>query len=261
MRGVEVEPHLRAVRASGRKILVTYITGGFGPDWVDTLEAMVAAGADLIELGIPYSDPVVDGPTVQEASSRALAAGANPASILDAVARVEVPVPLVAMTYYNVVFRTGHARFARMLTDGGVRGAIVPDIPLEESGEWEADALAGGVAPTLLAAPVTPDDRMAEICRRSHGFIYGVNLMGVTGERGSLADSSGILAKRLKSATDKPVVMGFGISTPAQAVAAAADSDGAVIASVLMRMMLDGAGPDEIGEAVRVYRAALDSGA
>jgi tryptophan synthase alpha chain len=108
---------------------------------------------------------------------------------------------------------------------------------------------------------VTPDDRMAEICRRSHGFIYGVNLMGVTGERGALADSSGILAKRLKSTTDKPVVMGFGISTPAQAVAAAADSDGAVIASVLMRMMLDGAGPDEVGEAVASYRSALDVGA
>jgi tryptophan synthase alpha chain len=261
VRGVEVESHLRAVRESGRKILVTYITGGFGPHWVDTLEAMVAAGADLVELGIPYSDPVVDGPTVQEASSRALAAGANPASILNEVARVEVPVPLVAMTYYNVVFRAGHARFARLLTDAGVRGAIVPDVPLEESAEWEADALAGGVAPTLLAAPVTPDDRMAEICRRSHGFIYGVNLMGVTGERGALADSSGILAKRLKSTTDKPVVMGFGISTPAQAVAAAADSDGAVIASVLMRMMLDGAGPDEVGEAVASYRSALDAGA
>ena len=260
MKGVEVEPHLRAVRDAGRKILVTYVTGGLGPNWVDTLEAMVAAGADLVELGIPYSDPVVDGPTVQEASSRALAAGANPASILDAVGRVDVPVPLVAMTYYNVVFRAGHARFARMLTDAGVRGAIVPDIPLEESGEWEADALAGGVAAALLAAPVTPDDRLAEICRRSHGFIYCVNLMGVTGERGSLAASSGILAKRLKAATDKPVVMGFGISTPAQAAAAAADADGAVVASALMRMMLDGAGPDEIGEAVRAYRTALDSG-
>lgn len=260
MNGVEVEPHLRAVRDSGRKILVTYVTGGLGTDWVDALEAMVASGADLVEIGIPYSDPVMDGPTIQEASGRALAAGANPASILDAVARVRLPVPLVAMTYYNVVFRAGHLRFARMLTDAGVRGAIVPDLPLEESAPWEADAEAAGVAPVLLAAPVTPDDRLAELCRRSRGFVYGVNLMGVTGERASVASSAGVLAKRLKSVTDRPVVMGFGISTPAQAVAAAAEADGVVVASALMRLLLDGAGPDAVGEAVRDIRQALDAG-
>jgi tryptophan synthase alpha chain len=258
--GVEVEPHLRAVRASGRKILVTYVTGGLGPDWVDTLEAMIAAGADLVEIGIPYSDPVMDGPTIQEASSRALALGADPASILDELAGAGVAVPLVAMTYYNIVFRAGHARFARMLTDGGVTGAIVPDLPLEESAGWEADAVAAGVAPTLLAAPVTPDGRLAEICRRSRGFIYGVNLMGVTGERSSVAASAGVLAKRLKAVTDKPVVMGFGISGPAQAVAAATEADGVVVASALMRLMLDGAGPDAVGDAVRAIRSALDAG-
>ena len=134
MSGVEVEPHLRSVRASGRKILITYMTGGLGPDWVETLETMVAAGADLVEIGIPYSDPVMDGPTIQEASSRALALGANPGSILDDIGRVPVAVPLVAMTYYNVVFRAGHQRFASMLVQAGVRGAIIPDIPLEESG-------------------------------------------------------------------------------------------------------------------------------
>ena len=260
MRGVEVEPHLRSVRDSGRKILVTYVTGGLGSAWVDTLEAMVAAGADLVEIGIPYSDPVMDGPTIQEASSRALDLGANPASILDAMARVEVPVPTVAMTYYNVVFRAGHERFARMLTDGGVRGAIVPDLPLEESTGWESDAEAGGVAPIMLAAPVTPDDRLGDLCRRTRGFIYGVNIMGVTGERPTVASSAAVLAKRLKAVTDKPVVMGFGISSPEQAVAAAAEADGVVVASALMRMMLDGAGPDAVGEAVGAIRRALDAG-
>jgi tryptophan synthase alpha chain len=257
--GVEVEAHLRAVRSSGRKILVTYVTGGLGPDWLDAMEAMVAAGADLVEIGIPFSDPVMDGPTIQEASSRALAAGADPASILDAVARRPVPVPLVAMTYYNVVFRAGHARFARMLSDAGVRGAIIPDIPLEESGEWEVAAAAEGVAPVLLAAPVTPDDRLAELCRRSRGFLYGVNLMGVTGERTAVSASAGVLAKRLKSMTDLPVVMGFGISGPEQAVAAAAESDGVVVASALMRLLLDRAGPDAVGDAVASIRRALDS--
>lgn len=260
MSGVEVEPHLRAVRDSGRKILITYVTGGLGPSWVDTLEAMVAAGADLVEIGLPYSDPVMDGPTVQEASSRALELGATPASILDAVGRVEIPVPLVAMTYYNVVFRAGHERFCRMLTDAGVRGAIIPDFPLEESAGWESDADAAGVAPIMLAAPVTPDARLIELCRRSRGFVYGVNLMGVTGERTSVASSAAVLAKRLKAVTDKPVVMGFGISNAEQAVAAAAEADGVVVASALMRRMLDGAGPDAIAEEVAVIRRALDAG-
>lgn len=258
MRGVEVEAHLRTVRESGRKILVTYVTGGLGPDWIQTLQAMVSAGADLVEIGIPFSDPVMDGATIQEASSRALALGANPASILDELARTEVAVPLVAMTYYNVVFRAGHTRFARMLTDAGVRGAIIPDIPLEESAGWEADAAGSGVETVLLAAPVTPDERLARICERSRGFVYGVNLMGVTGERSAVSSSAGVLAKRLKAVTDKPVIMGFGISTPDQAVAAARDSDGVVVASALMRLLLDGAGPEAVGDAVGAIRGALD---
>jgi tryptophan synthase alpha chain len=258
--GVEVESHLRAVRDSGRKILVTYVTGGLGGDWVQALQAMVAAGADAVEIGIPYSDPVMDGPTIQEASSRALAQGATPPAILDGAAAAAVAVPLVAMTYYNVVFRAGHARFASMLAGAGVRGAIIPDLPLEESAGWEADAQEAGVAPVLLAAPVTPDDRLARICERSRGFVYGVNLMGVTGERASVAGSATVLAKRLKAATDRPVVMGFGISSPQQAVAAAAESDGVVVASALMRLLLDGAGPEAVGDAVSAIRVALDRG-
>jgi tryptophan synthase alpha chain len=258
--GVAVEPALRARRASGHKLLVTYVTGGLAPGWIEALGAMVDAGADLIEVGIPFSDPVMDGPTIQEASGRALAAGATPAGILDAVGAVEVPVPLVAMTYYNLVYRGGHARFARMLARSGVRGAIVPDIPLDESRPWEDEAAAAGVDTVLLAAPVTPDDRLEELCRRSHGFVYGVNLMGVTGERGSLSRSAAVLAKRLKAITDKPVVMGFGISTPDQAVAAATEADGVVVASALMRLLLDGRGPGAVGEAVAALRAALDRG-
>lgn len=259
-RGVAVEASLRAGRKGGRKLLVTYVTGGMDRDWVASLEAMVHGGADLVEIGIPFSDPVMDGPTIQAASIRALEAGATPAAILDDLRRIALPVPLVAMTYYNLVFRAGHERFATQLVESGVRGAILPDIPLEESGDWECDAAAAGVETVLLAAPISPDDRLASICERSHGFVYGVNLMGVTGERGSLAGSAGVLARRLKAMTDKPVVMGFGISTPEQAVACAADADGVVVASALMRLLLDGEGPTAVGDAVAAIRAALDRG-
>ncbi|HET9689922.1 MAG TPA: tryptophan synthase subunit alpha, partial [Acidimicrobiales bacterium] len=194
------------------------------------------------------------------ASQRALDDGATPASILDDLAALELPVPVVAMTYYNVVARAGHRRFAHLLTSAGVRGAIVPDLSLEELPDWERAAAVGGVATVLLAAPVTPDDRLAELCRRTRGFVYGVNLMGVTGERSSVASSSGVLAKRLKALTDVPVIMGFGISTPAQAAAVAADADGAVVASALMRMVLDGASPAAVGDTVAGFRAALDRG-
>ncbi|MBV9661483.1 MAG: tryptophan synthase subunit alpha [Acidimicrobiales bacterium] len=255
-----VEPHLRAVRDAGRKILVTYVTGGLQPHWIDALSAMVDAGADLVEIGIPFSDPVMDGVTIQEASSRALAHGANPASILDAIAPLEVPVPLVAMTYYNLVSRAGHRRFSAMLSEAGVRGAILPDLPLEESGPWESAAAASGVETALLASPVTPDDRLGELCRRARGFVYGVNLMGVTGERASLSATTRVLAKRLKSTTDKPVVMGFGISGPEQAVEAAAEADGVVVASALMRLFLDGQGPGALAAAVARIRQALDRG-
>lgn len=260
MTGVPVEASLRECVGRGRKLLVTYVTGGLGPEWTVALEAMVAAGADAVEIGIPFSDPVMDGPTIQEASVRALAAGATPASILDQVASVDAGVPLVAMTYYNLVYRAGHHRFARMLVEAGVHGAIVPDLPLEESAEWEEEACAAGVETVMLAAPVTPDDRLATICERSRGFVYGVNLMGVTGERTTLSGSASVLARRLKSLTDKPVVMGFGISTPAQAVEAAAEADGVVVASALMRLMLDGKGPAAVGDAVAEFRAALDAG-
>jgi tryptophan synthase alpha chain len=146
-----------------------------------------------------------------------------------------------------------------MLADAGVRGAIIPDVPLEESGEWEAAAADAGVAAVLLAAPVTPDDRLAQLCDRSRGFVYGVNLMGVTGERATVSGTAGVLAKRLKAATDTPVVMGFGISTPEQAVAAAAEADGVVVASALMRAVLDGASVAEVGVQVAQLRAALDA--
>jgi tryptophan synthase alpha chain len=260
--GLGLEESLRAARDAGRKLLVPYVTGGLSEEWAAVVAAFSDAGADAIEIGIPFSDPVMDGVTIQEASSRSLARGTTPDLIVSDLAHAsgDLAVPLVAMTYYNLVYRAGHERFASRLREGRMVGAIVPDLPLEESAGWEADAAAAGIETVLLAAPVTPDDRLARICSRSRGFVYAVGLMGVTGARTALASSAAVLAKRVKEVTDKPVLIGFGISTPEQAVEACKVADGVVVASALMRRYLDGASPLELGEQVAAIRRGLDAG-
>ncbi|MHB8464225.1 MAG: tryptophan synthase subunit alpha [Acidimicrobiales bacterium] len=255
---MSLEAAFRSARDSGRKLLVPYVTGGMAPDWTAVVEAMAVAGADAIEIGIPFSDPAMDGPTIQEASTRALARGTTPESILGELRRLETSVPLVAMTYYNLVFRAGLDRFAASLAAAGVGAAVVPDIPLEESVAWEEAAARAGIETVLLAAPVTPDDRLVQIVDRSRGFVYAVGVMGVTGARDHLASSAVVLAKRIRAVTDRPVLIGFGISTPEQARAAAAEADGVVVASALMRRYLDGASPADLGDEVAALRRALD---
>lgn len=254
-----LESTLRATRDAGRKLLIPYMTGGFSEDWTEVVRACADAGADAMEIGIPFSDPAMDGPTIQEASTRALRRGATPASILDDIRSVDAGIPLVAMTYYNLVVRNGEARFAGELAGAGICAAIVPDLPLEESASWEAAAAANGVETVLLVAPVTPDERITRIAARSHGFVYTVSQMGVTGERATLASSAAATARRVKALTDKPVVIGFGISTPEHAVEASASADGVVVASALLRRLLDGGGPEEAAAFVRTLRDALDA--
>jgi tryptophan synthase alpha chain len=255
---VTLESSLRARRDAGHKLLVPYVTGGLGGDWLDVVRAVAAAGADAVEVGIPFSDPVMDGPVIQEASARAIAAGATPAGLVAALARAEAGVPLVVMTYYNLVFRAGHRRFARSLAASGVAGAILPDLPLEELDDWSRAADDAGVDTVLLAAPTTPDDRLAAICARSRGWVYGVGTMGVTGERSTLARSAADMGRRLKAVTDLPVLVGVGVSTPGQAVEAAAAADGVIVGSALVRRLLEGAGPDGAAAFVADLRAALD---
>ena len=258
MRGVPLEAHLRARRDDGAKLVAPYVTGGL-PGWTEVLLAYADAGADAIEVGIPFSDPVMDGPTIQEASQRALEAGATPHSILEELREVEAGVPLVAMTYANLPHKAGWARFATDLAQAGVAGAILPDLPLEESGAWEEAAADAGVDTVLLAAPNSPDDRLARICQRSRGFVYGVTVMGVTGARADLSATASVLGGRLKAATDLPVLMGFGVSTPEQAVALTQRADGVIIASALMRRFLDGDKPADVAQLVADVRAALDA--
>jgi tryptophan synthase alpha chain len=253
-----LESHLRARRAAGCKLLVPYVTGGLGSGWLDVVRAIAAAGADAIEIGIPFSDPVMDGLTIQEASRRALDLGATPSGVISDAAQLEIGVPLVAMTYTNPVGHMGYRRFAAALRDAGIAAAILPDLPLDELDGWADAADAHDVETVLLAAPTTPDDRLVAICERSRGFVYGVSLMGVTGQRASLASQAGEMGRRLKAVTDKPVLLGIGISNAEQAVEAAQFGDGVIIGSALMARLLNGGGPDAAHEFVSELRAALD---
>ena len=254
-----VEAALRARRDGGGKCLVVYVTGGLRADWLETARAVAAAGADVIEIGVPFSDPVMDGPTIQAANDVALEGGATPLGILDALREGDVGVPLAVMTYYNIAYRMGLERFAESLMAAGVSGCILPDLPLEEAGPWLDVAAVAGVEPILLAAPTAPDERLPRICERSRGFVYGVGLLGVTGVRSALAASAVEIATRLKQVTDLPVLVGVGVGTPEQAVEASQHGDGVVVGSAIVQRMLDRAGPEGVAELVAEFRVALDA--
>jgi tryptophan synthase alpha chain len=260
MRPTSLDAHLRAVREKGRKILVPYVTGGLDDEWLEVVRALAGAGADAIEIGIPFSDPVMDGPVIQEASVRALERGTTPEGVISDLARADVDVPLVVMTYANVVAHAGYARMANRLADAGISGAILPDLPVDEATEWIDETAAAGVDAVLLAAPTSTDERLKLICTSSRGFVYGVGLMGVTGERSALDASAKTIARRLKALTDTPVLVGVGVSTPAQATEISEVSDGVIVGSALVRRLLDGEGVDGAAEFVASLRTALDEG-
>jgi len=253
-----LEKSLRQQRDAGRKLLVPYVTGGLGEDWVATLEAVAASGADAVEVGLPFSDPMIDGPVIQQASVQALKAGATARGIISAIASADVAVPVAVMTYYNLVARAGHRRMAQLLASSGVGGAIVPDLPVDELDGWAVEADDAGVATVLLAAPTTPSERLKLIAERARGFLYAVGVMGVTGERADLATSAEEIARRCKAATDLPVLVGVGISTPAQAAEVSQVADGVVVGSALVHRILDGCGPDGAAQLVKEFRVALD---
>ncbi len=257
----QLEKHLRSRRDNGRKLLIPYVTGGYPvEDWQRLVEGCAEAGADAIEIGIPFSDPVMDGTTIQESSSLALAAGADPLDILGQVSKIDVDVPLIAMTYYNICYHMGHRRFASQLSNAGIIAAILPDLPLEEAGHWTKAADAEAVETILLAAPTAPDERLVRIVERSRGFVYGVGLVGITGERSELATSALEMARRLKAITDKPVVIGVGVSNPQQAAEVSEVADGVVVGSAVIRRVLDSGNIDDAVEFVAQLRAGLDAG-
>ena len=252
-----IEHEFRVARDAGRKLLVPYITGGY-PGWQDAVRAAVAAGADAVEIGIPFSDPVMDGPIIQQASQAALDAGATPVSVLHEVRGLDVHVPLVVMTYYNLVHHAGETRFASSLAEAGISGCILPDLPLEESGPWCAAADAAGIETIMLAAPTAPDERLPRIVERCRGFVYSVGLLGVTGERSALAATATALAGRLIAITDKPVLVGVGVSDAPQAYEATRVADGVIQGASVVRRLIEG-GPDAVGDYIAQVRAAIDA--
>ena len=252
------EKALREQRERGRKLIIPYLMGGMTDDWVPTLDALVAAGADAVEVGIPFSDPMIDGPVIQEAGLRALQRGTVPDQVLDGIARAEVPVPVAVMTYYNIIYRAGHKRMAHSLVAAGVSGAIIPDLSLEELEPWAAEADQAGVATILLVAPSSPPDRVERISARCRGFVYAVARMGVTGERLDVGSDVTRVVERIRSCTDMPVCVGVGVSTPDQAAQVCEVADGVVVGSALVRRLLEGEGPEGAAQFISALRAAVD---
>ena len=252
-----LEAALRARRDAGRKLVVPYITGGY-PGWIDAVRAAAANGADAVEVGIPFSDPVMDGPVIQQASQTALEAGTTPPGVFDGIRSLDIGIPVAVMCYYNTVFHAGHERFAQEAAAAGVAGVIVPDLPLEESGPWCEAADAAGLDTVMLAAPTAPDERLPRILARAHGFVYSVGLLGVTGERDALAASALRLVRRLKPLTDLPILVGVGVSNAAQAAEVCEVADGAVQGASVMRRMIEG-GAEAVGAYVAEVRSAVDA--
>jgi tryptophan synthase alpha chain len=253
------------LRRRGERALVAYFTAG-DPSLERSRELLREAerrGADLIELGVPFSDPLADGPVIQRASQRALASGVTLARVLELVrdARGELSVPLVFLTYYNPVLAFGLKAFARTAVEVGVDGVIVADLPPEEAGPLAAEARAAGLDLIHLVAPTSSPDRMRRIARRSAGFIYAVALTGVTGARSELPADLVRYLRELRAVTTKPICVGFGISTPEQVAAVAPYADGVIVGSAIVRLVETHAGSDalvpEVGRFIASLKAPL----
>jgi len=229
---------IREAFANG-KAFIPFITGG-DPDIETTgklLFALDGAGADIIEIGIPFSDPIAEGPAIEAADARALRAGCTVDKLLDMVAgvRADIRVPLLFMTYYNPVFAYGVDKFTRRCAESGIDGLIVPDLPFEERGELRGPCMAHSLELISLVAP-TSNERISAIARESDGFLYCVSSLGVTGERGSLDDSAGRIVGQVRRVSDIPCAVGFGIATKEQARGVAAFADGVIIGSAIVRL-------------------------
>ncbi|WP_067813002.1 tryptophan synthase subunit alpha [Nocardia inohanensis] len=249
------------VRAERRAALITYLPAGYPTveDGITTLETMLGNGADIVEVGLPHSDPVIDGPVVQTASGQALRNGVRIADVLRTVreAHRATGKPVLVMTYWNPVERYGIERFAAELAAAGGAGCILPDLPVQESAPWRELAARHDLATVFVVAPSSTTERLAEITSAGTGFVYAASTMGVTGARTTLDEAARTLVHRIQTLTDLPVCVGIGISDAAQAAQVASFADGVIVGSSLVRAMLEA--PDTAAglSAVRARTAEL----
>lgn len=233
---------LRRCREEGRPALVGYLPVGF-PTVARSVEAMVAmvrAGVDIVEVGIPYSDPLMDGPVIAHAADRALKGGVRVEDAFAATRAVrEAGAPPLVMSYWNLVLRHGPAQFAHDLAEAGGAGIITPDLVPDEAGEWLAASDEAGLDRIFLVAPSSTDERLAYVTRHCRGFVYAVSHMGVTGARTSMGDAAEVIVRRTRSVTDLPVCVGLGVSDGAQAAEVGAYADGVIVGSALVRCLVD----------------------
>jgi tryptophan synthase alpha chain len=258
---------IRSANAEGRAALVIYLPAGY-PDMATSLACLQAAarsGADLLEVGFPYSDPLMDGPTIQAAAQAALEQGYTPDDDFAMCAELtrSVDVPAVVMTYYNVAWHYGGVErldaFAEAAVRAGLAGSILPDLPAEEGGPWSAVSAAHGLANVFLAAPTSPPERLRAVADASTGFVYATSTLGVTGERTSLSDMAAPLVERLRECTDRPVCVGIGVTTPEHATEVAGFADGVIVGSAAVRAAAQG-GPDAVAELVTGLAAGCRRG-
>ena len=258
----------RQLRARGERALLPYFTAG-DPSLAVTRELILEAsrqGADLVELGVPFSDPLADGPVIQRASQRALAGGVTLSRVLELAreAHGAAGIPIILMTYYNPVLAFGLKAFAASAVESGVDGVIIPDLPPEEAGPLAREARATGLDLIYLVAPTSPPDRIRMIARRSSGFIYAVSLTGVTGARAELPPELTGYLRELRSVTTKSVCVGFGISTPEHVRALAPYADGVIVGSAIVRQVEAHQGSDrlvaEVGRFIASLKAPLRNG-
>ncbi|MGD9394294.1 MAG: tryptophan synthase subunit alpha [Dehalococcoidia bacterium] len=244
-----------------RKALIPYVTVGY-PNIEATLEVvplLAQNGADIVELGIPFSDPLADGVTIQRSSHNALQKGVNINICLDVARRLrkKVDIPLVFMTYYNPVFHFGLEEFCSACVSAGVDGLIIPDLPPQEGADLEAIAQKQDLDLIYLLAPTSPEERIKLVGQRSRGFIYLVSVTGVTGARDSLPADLAAFVARVRKAASQPLCVGFGISTPQQAKQVAAIADGVIVGSRIIQLMEEG-DMGKVGEFIKGLREALD---
>ena len=255
-----IEQTFKRLKRSGQAALIPFIVAG-DPD-LETTEALVIkmaeSRADIIELGVPYSDPLADGPTIQAASHRALQKGVNLEGIFGLAKKMkEITPPLVLLAYFNPIFRYGLKRFAEECQSSGVEGVIIPDLPPEEARPWIEEARKLGVDTIFLAAPTSPPERIRRVSKLSRGFIYYVSITGVTGARGKLPEKLKSAVRRIKEESKSPVAVGFGISTPEQAKEVSRFADGVIVGSAVVKIVEEEGGNEALIHRVGVFISSL----